>query len=56
MSLLKIFAKMGSILSINNGKTPKPNNTPKLNPATLKGSVLDLDGITPKKYTDNLPK
>lgn len=39
------------------GQTPPnfPNIEP-LNPKSLTGSVLDLDGKTPDKYLDNPPK
>lgn len=70
MGILQSFQSKGSILSSLDGKTPstlnlkdsKLHNTYSLdgkpNIAGVKQtpSVLDLDGKTPKKYIDNLPK
>ena len=56
MSLIDIFKKKGSVLSKYGITPPKYDGNTKLNPNSLKGSKLDLDGQTPKKYTDNLPK
>lgn len=55
MSLITRLRKVGSIFSFN-GKKPTYISNPPLNPTTLKGSTLDLDGKTPPKYIDNLPK
>jgi hypothetical protein len=44
-----------SNLDRNDGKTP-PNYTPGvILKNSLSNSLLDLDGKTPSKYTDNLP-
>jgi len=58
MGLLDKLTTQGSTLSELDGKTPKPlpTKTVPLNPKSLKGSNLDLDGKTPSKYTDNLPQ
>ena len=70
MGILKSFQEKGSTLSSLDGKTPsipnlkdsKLHNTYSLNGApNIAGvkqspSVLDLDGKTPSKYVDNLPK
>jgi hypothetical protein len=57
MGLLSIFKKKGSTLSQYDGnKPPVYNGQTKLNPQSLEGSNLDLDGQTPKKYLDNIPK
>jgi hypothetical protein len=58
MSLLAKLTKLGSIFTSTNGTTPDkfdPNKS-NLNPQSLIGSELDLDGKTPPKYVDNLPK
>jgi len=68
MSILNKLQNQGSPLSVGNGSTP---STPLFsqskvhdqysingNPTILgkpQPSVLDLDGITPPKYSDNLP-
>ena len=57
MGLLDKLTTEGSNLTKLNGATPE--QTPlviPLDPKSLVGSVLDLDGKTPAKYTDNLPK
>jgi len=56
MALLdKLF--QGSTLSNLNGKTPeKSSGKVPLNTKSLTQSQLDLDGKTPSKYSDNLPK
>lgn len=68
MSILKTFQNLGSKFSNLNGKRPtipnfkdsKLHNTYSLNgiPNLNKNqpSNLDLDGKTPSKYIDNLPK
>lgn len=58
MGLLDKLTTQGSVLTDLDGKTPKPlpPKTIPLNPDSLIGSNLDLDGQTPPKYTDNLPK
>lgn len=53
MGLLDFFYKKPSKLALGD-KKPKPQIP--LNPSSLKGSNLDLDGQTPPKYVDNLPK
>lgn len=54
MGLLDIFNKKGSVL-VNQNPTKYDGKT-KLDPKSLEQSKLDLDGQTPSKYTDNLPK
>jgi hypothetical protein len=57
MGLLDKLTTEGSNLTKLNGATPE--QTPlviPLDPKSLVGSQLDLDGKTPTKYTDNLPK
>jgi hypothetical protein len=58
MGLLDKLRTQGSTLSNLDGKTPQPtpSTTIPLNPKSLAGSSLDLDGKTPEKYLDNLPK
>ena len=58
MGLLTKLTSQGSVLSALNGITPNPlpPKTIPLNPESLKASVLDLDGKTPPRYIDNLPK
>jgi hypothetical protein len=58
MGLLDKLTTQGSTLSGLDGKSPKPlpPKTIPLNPNSLKGSNLDLEGKTPPKYTDNLPQ
>lgn len=57
MGLLDILTTQGSLLSETDGQTPTAYNqqVSVLDPASLVGSQLDLDGQTPPKYTDNLP-
>ena len=69
MSIFKKLTEKGTLLSANNGATPvnvadynsKLHNSYSIdgNP-TMKGkpkpSILDLNGKTPNKYMDNLPK
>ena len=57
MGLLNKLTQMGTIFGFNGG-TPPTNtiageNTPN---EMLQGSQLDLDGVTPSKYSDNLPE
>ena len=67
MGILSKLQKQGSIFTNLDGTTPQGYNTPSsakvgasinsvLNPQSLIGSELDLDGKTPPKYVDNLPK
>jgi hypothetical protein len=58
MGLLDKLKTQGSTLSGLDGKTPipLPPKTIPLNPKSLNGSNLDLDGKTPSQYLDNLPK
>jgi len=54
MALLNSISK--SSLGLK-GKTPNSfDPESKLDPLTLAGSQLDLDGKTPKKYLDNPPQ
>ena len=54
MALLNSVTKSGLGLQ---GKTPNSfDPESKLDPLTLAGSQLDLDGKSPKKYLDNPPK
>jgi hypothetical protein len=55
MGLLDKLQDKGSVLSNVNGTQPPSTNllSTKLQPTV---SNLDLDGVTPEKYTDNLPK
>jgi hypothetical protein len=57
MGLLDKLTTQGSTLSSLDGKTPQPQppKTIPLNPDSLTGSNLDLDGKTPEKYLDNKP-
>ena len=57
MGLLDILTTQGSLLSETDGQTPIAYNqqVSVLDPASLVGSQLDLNGQTPPKYTDNLP-
>jgi hypothetical protein len=57
MGLLDKLTTQGSTLSNLDGKTPQPTppTTTPLNPKSLTGSNLDLDGKTPEKYLDNKP-
>jgi hypothetical protein len=71
MSLIKKLQKEGSTLSQFNGETPpitnqdtansKLHNTYSINgtpglPGMPTPSELDINGVTPPKYTDNLPE
>jgi hypothetical protein len=58
MGILDLLTKKGSIFTSTDGTTPSgfDTTTSKLNPQTLRGSQLDLEGKTPDKYTDNLPR
>jgi hypothetical protein len=58
MGLLDKLTTQGSTLSNLDGKTPQPTppTTIPLNPISLTGSNLDLDGKTPEKYLDNKPQ
>lgn len=70
MGILKSFQEKGSTLSSLGGKTPSTpnlkdsklhntyslNGTPNIAGVKQSPSVLDLDGKTPSKYVDNLPK
>jgi hypothetical protein len=58
MGLLDKLTTQGSTLSNLDGKTPQPTppTTTPLNPKSLTGSNLDLDGKTPEKYLDNKPQ
>lgn len=58
MALLDLLTKKGSIFTNTDGATPSKfdTTTSKLNPKSLIGSGLDLNGKTPDKYTDNLPR
>ena len=57
MGILTQLEKQGSNLSKLNGATPdKSSGVTPLNPKSLKQSQLDLDGKTPPKYLDNLPR
>jgi hypothetical protein len=55
MGLLDKLQDKGSVLSNINGTQPSKSNlsVSNLQPAV---SNLDLDGVTPEKYIDNLPK
>jgi len=57
MGLLDKLKNHGSTLTSLDGKTPKTKEavTP-IAPNSLVDSTLDLDGKTPEKYLDNLPK
>ena len=57
MGLLDKLTTEGSNLTKLNGSTPETvTQVVPLDPKSLLGSVLDLDGKTPTKYLDNLPK
>jgi hypothetical protein len=57
MGLLDKLTTEGSTLTKMNGSKPEQTSTViPLDPKSLVGSQLDLDGKTPTKYTDNLPK
>jgi hypothetical protein len=55
MGLLDKLQSVGSIFSKGNGQSPKSVelDKTKLTPAE---SILDLDGVTPEKYSDKLPE
>lgn len=69
MNILNKLKTQGSTLSSNNGATPSIpnfhqskvhdqysiNGNPTIN-GKPQPSVLDLDGVTPPKYSDNLPR
>jgi len=56
MGLLNKLTQIGTIFGFN-GSTPTTNTTAGENTPNemLQGSQLDLDGVTPPKYSDNLP-
>lgn len=56
MGLLNKLTQIGTIFGFNGG-TPTTNTTAGENTPNemLQGSQLDLDGVTPPKYSDNLP-
>jgi hypothetical protein len=58
MGILSKLQKQGSIFTNLDGATPNGFNTQTsvLDPNSLTGSQLDLNGQTPSKYTDNLPR
>jgi hypothetical protein len=58
MGILDLLTKKGSIFTSTDGTKPASydTTTSKLDPQTLIGSQLDLEGKTPDKYTDNLPR
>ena len=57
MGLLNKLTQIGTIFGFNGGNptvnTTAGENTPNI---MLEGSQLDLDGITPPKYSDNPPQ
>jgi hypothetical protein len=57
MGLLDILTTQGSLLTNTDGQTPTTYNQQAsvLDPASLVGSHLDLDGQTPTQYINNLP-
>ena len=57
MGLLDILTTQGSLLTNTDGQTPNAYNqqVSVLDPASLVGSQLDLDGQTPTQYINNLP-
>lgn len=57
MGLLNKLTTQGSLLTNTDGQTPTAYNqqVSVLNPASLVGSQLDLDGQTPSQYINNLP-
>jgi hypothetical protein len=57
MGILTKLQNQGSIFTDLDGTTPQGFNTKAtvLNPQSLIGSQLDLDGKTPPKYVDNQP-
>jgi hypothetical protein len=58
MGILNKLQNQGSIFTNLDGTTPQGFNTQAsvLDPQSLIGSQLDLDGKTPLKYVDNQPK
>jgi hypothetical protein len=57
MGILTQLEKQGSTLSKLNGQTPpKSSGVTPLDPKSLAKSQLDLNGLTPDKYLDNLPR
>ena len=56
MALLNKLTTDGSLLSGLDGKKPLEYDKQTNQIAGLKKSQLDLDGKTPEKYVDNLPK
>lgn len=56
MALLDILKNQGSLLSSTDGKNPQPYDGTSNYKQDLTLSQLDLDGKTPNKYLDNLPK
>ena len=57
MGLLDKLITQGSLLTNTDGQTPTAYNqqVSALDPASLVGSQLDLDGQTPPQYINNLP-
>jgi hypothetical protein len=57
MSLINKLTQIGTIFGFNGGNptvnTTAGENTPNV---MLEGSQLDLDGVTPPKYSDNPPQ
>jgi len=58
MAILDLLTKKGSIFTDTDGAKPSSydTTTSKLNPKSLIDSGLDLNGRTPDKYIDNLPR
>ena len=56
MALLNKLTEEGSLLSGLDGKKPLEYDKQTLQIAGLTKSQLDLDGKTPEKYLDNLPR
>lgn len=58
MGILTKLQTQGSLLTNLAGSTPDKYSgvNSVLNPESLKGSQLDLNGTTPDNYIDNLPK
>lgn len=58
MGILTKLQTQGSLLTNLDGSTPNKYSgiNSVLNPGSLIGSQLDLNGSTPDKYLDNLPK
>jgi len=57
MGLLNRLTQIGTLYGFNGG-TPTTTTTPGENTTNimLNGSLLDLDGQTPPKYSDNPPQ